>query len=295
MTVIATPNNPSSQRSVRHNPDREPTIWQAHELYRGGHPEWVGEQVPNAGDMVDLNSGRYLDITSIDFTTFDWVAEEKEGDVFRAMHDYKSRLAGVNPTWTEDMSAGGTNVTMQHVQTKTRDADAGLAARAKAAARKAAARTARMIRWSITAAISLTIIAAAVIATYGYKTMEIGRDSFERTCTAKLSNGTEVTGRRGYVQKYREVFGFKIANTREAYEKTTLDVRGAALTVVGQYTKTKPVNPEDNSVPAPEERWWGAQMEAGDKERLVLKGADNYTFVMGKGVAVVKYEEFCKG
>jgi hypothetical protein len=36
-------------------------------------------------------------------------------------------------------------------------------------------------------------------------------------------------------------------------------------------------------------------MEAGDKERLVLKGADNYTFVMGKGVAVVKYEEFCKG
>jgi len=284
MTVIATPNNPTGSRSFRHEPDREPKIWQAHELYRGGHPEWVGEYVPNAGDMVDLNNGRYLDISSIDFTTFDWVAEEKEGDVFKAMHDYKWRLAG-----------GSTESSMVHVQTKTRDADAGLAARAKAAARKAAARTARMIRWSITAAISLTIIAAAVIATYGYKTMEIGRDSFERTCTAKLSNGTEVTGRRGYVQKYREVFGFKIANTREAYEKTTLDVRGAALTVVGQYTKTKPVNPEDNSVPAPEERWWGAQMEAGDKERLVLKGADNYTFVMGKGVAVVKYEEFCKG
>jgi len=288
MTVIATPNNPASNKSVRVNVDRSPQVWARNEVYRGGHPEWTGENVPNAGDMIDMGGFKYLSVTSVDLTTGDWVAEEKEGNVGLAMDDYLCRLAGTS----QDEPAPST---MVHVQTKTRDADAGLGARAKLTARRAARKTAQIFRWSITAAISLIIISAAVIATYGYKTMVVDNDAFERNCSVKLSNGTEVTGKRGYVQKYREVFGFKIANTREAYEKTTLDVRGAALTVVGQYTKAKPVNPEDSTVPAPEERWWAAQMEAGDKERLVLRGADNYTFVMGKGVAVIKYEEFCKG
>lgn len=298
MTVVATPNKPVSEKSVKVDIDRGKQVFSAADLYKHGDNRFTGDVLPNAGDRVFVpwfEDGYHMLVTSVDYKTLNWVHEQVDGDAWSAWsadleRDQQNRAGGIR---MDELTMGAG---LDHIQVEEKPADdKGLTAKAKLAARMAARKTARLIRWSIAAAISLTIICAALVVTYGYKTMEVGRDPFIRNCSVKLSSGVEVTGKREYVQKYHKIFGFKLIDTRQGYEKTTLDIRGVAMTVVGQYTKAKPVNPEDGSEPTAEERWWAAQMEAGDKERLVLRGADNYTFVAGKGVAVVKYEEFCKG
>lgn len=301
MTVVATQNNPVSEKQVRVDIDRGKQVFSAADLYKHGDARFKGDVLPNAGDRVFVEwfeEGHHMLVTSVNYKTLDWIFDKVRGDAWTLWtadleRDKQNQQSIVEePTLEHD---GNGNLVLTQVQTKSRGEDKGLSAKAKLAARVAARKTARMVRWCIAASISLTIICASLVVAYGYKTMEVGRDPFVRTCSVKLSNGTEVTGKREYVQKYHKIFGFKLIDTRQGYEKTTLDIRGVAMTVVGQYTKAKPVNPEDGSEPTAEERWWAAQMEAGDKERLVLRGADNYTFVAGKGAAVVKYEEFCKG
>lgn len=249
------------------------------EVVRGGH-------LPNVGDHIlgvdDHNNVTKEEVTEVDFTTYQWKTK-------RIYDNQAPRPEQNSGSYTHLSAHVGQGFNVNELP------EPGLRAKAKLAARRAARRTAKVIRWVIGSGLVLAFICAAIIVAYGYKTMETGRDSFERTCSVKLSNGLEVTAKRGYLQKYSLVLGYKFSNTRDAYEKTTLDVRNNALTVVGQYTKAKPVNPEDGSVPAPEERWWGLNIDAGDKGQMVLKGADNYTFVSGKGIAVIKYEDFCKG
>lgn len=247
------------------------------EVVRGGHLPNVGDHILGVDDKGNVTKE---EVMSVDLTTYQWTTKR--------IYDNQAPRPVDEPVLLTTAHIGK-EFDMQNLP------EPGLRAKAKLAARRAARRTAKLIRWVIGSGLILVAICAAVIVTYGYKTMETGRDSFDRVCTVKLSNGTEVTGKRAYLQKYSLVLGYKFSNTRDAYEKTTLDVRNAAMTVVGQYTKAKPVNPEDGSVPAPEERWWGLNIDAGDKGQMVLKGADNYTFVSGKGIAVIKYEDFCKG
>lgn len=254
------------------------------ELIRTGHR-------PNVGDVIVGTDGKgnliKEEVVIVDFTTQRWKTKRL---AWESDQPADMPLDGM-PYQTIDLITPGIGTEAYMSDTP----EPGLRAKARLAARRAARRTAKIIRWVVGSGLVLAMVCAIIIVTYGYKTMETGRDSFDRTCSVRLSNGMEVTGKRSYLQKFQQVFGFKFSNTRDAYEKTTLDVRSNALTVIGQYTKARPINPEDGSTPAPEERWWGMQMESGDKEKLVLKGADNYTFVMGKGIAVVKYDEFCKG
>jgi hypothetical protein len=172
--------------------------------------------------------------------------------------------------------------------------DPAILAKAKLAARVATRATLKAIRWTIASIISLVIIVVVLTVTYGYKHMKTDNFTYERSCSMALDKDLVITGKRSYTYKYQEVFGYRFTDTSTSFEKTTLDVRNIEMTVVGQYTKPKPIDPTTGVAPPGEERWWAIQTGIGDKDARVLKGADNYTFVVGKRVGVVTYDSFCR-
>lgn len=263
----------------------------------------TGEYLPNPGDLVTTDyPDIYWEVTGVDANTGKWVHEVREGDVHRHMANYQEQLfRNANPPvegksgggdlmWTEDMSHGLNNPTP----------DKGAKARAKLIARNALRRTRKIIRWTIAASISLIIILAALVVTYAYKTATKGRINYEIGCSYKFRDGYEITGKRTFSEPYTELMGWRNVNTKEVTERTVIDIKGDAISILGQYTKLKPIDPETNEAPPAEERWWGINVGLAEKGVQILKGADNYTFVVDttkgpKKLGVVKYEDFCRG
>lgn len=280
----------SKNRSVKIDVTRKPTVLQQAEVYQHDSNAFTGSTFPNPGDFIVLvdSVDEYLEVTATEPSKLHWICETRAGNPYKAMGDFVNRM---DPAY--EPVADGSQV--QTTVLADVPVDKGILAKAKLGARRAARRTAKIFRWTVTLSISLLIIAAAIIATYAYKTMETGRFTDERSCSVKLGGDLELTGKRSYTYRYNQILGYRFIDTRKIFEKTTLDLRNQTMTVVGQYTRAKPVDQTTGEVPAVEERWWGINIDGGDRGQQILKGADNYTFVVGKKIGVIKYEEFCKG
>ena len=274
------------------NLDREFTQWGVGQLPTFVDGECVvGGQMPNKGDhIVGLdaagNVSKY-EVTDTNLTDFSWETKRIYDEVALRPEETGSEK---NTGLYQHLSAHvGHEIDMNALR------EPGAMAKAKLAARRAARRTMRFVRMTIVVCLTLAVIAAGIIAWYGYTTMKTDRFSVYQNCSVKVGD-LELTGKRTFSYKFTEVFGQRFIDSKQTLQSTTLDLKNVGLTVVGQYVKPKPVNPDTGEVPAPEERWWAVSADAGDRGTQILKGADNYTFVAGpKRVAVIKYEEFCKG
>lgn len=286
----------SKNRSVKIDATRAPTVLQQAEVYQHDSNAFTGLTFPNPGDFIVLmdSMDEYLGVTATDPGQLKWVCETRTGNPYKAMGDFVNRMDPAYEPVAEGTHRRSTAISDIPLDLGNQT-DKGLLAKAKLGARRAARRTAKIFRWTVTLSISLLIIAAAIIVTYAYKTMETGRFTDERSCSVKLGGDLELTGKRSYTYRYNQILGYRFIDTRKIFEKTTLDLRNQTMTVVGQYTRAKPVDQTTGEVPAVEERWWGINIDGGDRGQQILKGADNYTFVVGKKIGVIKYEEFCKG
>jgi len=292
MTVVATQNNPTSEKSVKVDIDRGKQVFSAADLYKQGDNRFTGDVLPNAGDRVFVpwfEDGYHMLVTSVDYKTLNWVHEQVNGDAWSAWsadleRDQQNKAGGIH---MDELTMGAGLVHVQ-VEEKPED-DKGLAAKAKLAARTAARKTAQLIRWSIWVAISLTIICAALVVSYGYKTMVTGHLSDERPCAIDFGGDMVVGGKRTFNYPFKEIYGFRMVDTSKISERTVVDVRGDAMTIVGLKGKQL-LQSED----------WSINVGAGERGIQILKDADVYTFVVntGKGqprVRTITHDAMCKG
>lgn len=294
MTVIATPNNPVSEKFVRVDVARPKSAFTSAEVHKNGDNRFTGQIFPNAGDRIQphwFEPGRHILVTATNPKDLSWIYETVEGAACDAIEmDIERDRLNLQPSLPErihtgDMSMG---MSMEQAQTKS-ETDKGMAAKAKLAARMAARKTARMVRWCIAVAISLTIIAAALVATYGYKTMVTGHLTDERPCIIDFSEDFQVSGKRTFSYPFKEIFGVRIIDTKVISEQTVVDIRGDAMTIVGLNGKVL-----DKATS------WSIPVGMGERGIQILKPADVYTFVVntGKGspkVRTITHDAMCKG
>lgn len=290
MTVVATQNNPTSEKQVRVNITRPKSVFKSSEVYKQGDNRFTGNILPNAGDRIQpdwFGPGLHILVTAVDPKTLDWVYEQVLETAWAAHNqDIERDLQNQNLPIDEPATA---TIALEHIQTKHRETDKGVAAKAKLAARSAARKTARMFRWCIALAISLMIIAAALVASYGYKTMVTGHLTDERPCVIDFSEDFQVTGKRTFSYPFKEIFGQRLIDTRAISEKTVVDIRGDSMTIIGLNGKVL-----DQATS------WSIPVGVGERGIQILKSADVYTFVVntGKGspkVRTITHDAMCKG
>jgi hypothetical protein len=278
------------------NADRGFTQWGVGQLPTVVDGECVvGGQFPNKGDhIVGLDASGAVskhEVTDTNLEDFSWETTR--------IYDEIARRPSGSPTddpWPQGDARYAILASLAGQETDLNDLhEPGAWAKAKLATRRATRRTMRLVRLTVIGFLALVVIAAGIVVWYGYSTMKTDRFSAYQNCSVKVGD-LEMTGRRTFSYKYTELFGQRFIDNKQTLQSTTLDLKNVAITVVGQYVKTKAINPETGEAPAAEERWWAISADAGERGAPILKGADNYTFVAGpKRVAVIKYEEFCKG
>lgn len=93
-----------------------------------------------------------------------------------------------------------------------------------------------------------------------------------------LENKVELTGIREYSYKQKEFFGIQYRQGSEVLEKTSLDVRGTAMSIVGLQ----------------EGSWKSVYVGEGERGIQLLMPAELYVVTVGKKAAVFNYADFCK-
>lgn len=104
-----------------------------------------------------------------------------------------------------------------------------------------------------------------------------GRYSVVAECKVPFGTG-ELTGKREYSYAYKSLFGYHLVDEATKLEKTTLDITGNKLTILGQHG----------------DKWWRQNIETGERGVAILKPAEMYWFVSDKNTALVPASGFCK-
>lgn len=146
---------------------------------------------------------------------------------------------------------------------------------------KKVARTALIRTWMVFSLI-LTIAVAALAGAgyYFWQHRVVTPVTYERACRWQINDKLEVTGRRTYTFQQNELFGIRWNDAKGVLEKTSVDVIGKQMLVVGLTA---------------DDKWWGYPISTGERGIQNLKPADSYVFVIeGDKVGAVKYNEFCK-
>lgn len=106
--------------------------------------------------------------------------------------------------------------------------------------------------------------------------MITGRYTVVAECKVPFGD-SELTGKRTYSYAYKSLFGYHLVDESTRLERTTLDINGNKLTILGQNG----------------EKWWRQNISLGEKGIAILKHADTYWFVSDKNTALVPYSGFC--
>jgi hypothetical protein len=183
--------------------------------------------------------------------------DNKEGDVIMTIHEQV----------TEKVSEERLRPTI----------DAGALAADKMRKRTAAQTAATYFRRTVYFFLTVLLMVIGLIVWYGYENKVTGRFIDDRSCEFSIGN-REMTGIRTYSYPYTEIFGFRFIDTSTIEEKTTINIRGDAMTVVGHSSTG----------------WWAINIGTGEIGKQVIKNAESYTFVMGKAVNVIPYRQLCK-
>jgi len=103
--------------------------------------------------------------------------------------------------------------------------------------------------------------------------------SYYRNCSyTNEQSGIEITGKREYFYRDKNIFGFHLREISDLEDKTTIDVRGEPMTVVGMS----------------EGKWWSKYSDMGERGALPVKAADVYVISTKKVGFPIPYAEFCK-
>lgn len=295
--------NVRKELSMKIDVDAGPRKWRREDLYhKTNNPDGY---VPNPGDVLlgEFNArGEEETLTSVNYKTGEWatlsetVAQLEESRRQADIYGSREALNHVDPATLPPDS----------FPPEEHKPDAGTLAREKVERRSLAAKAGGVIRWTVMWCLFLAFVAIALIAWYGKYTMVTGRLTDERMCSAKLSEEDAVTGRRTFNYSYREVFGLRIIDTKTITERTEVDIRGQAMTIVGLVGEEpiEDVAMSNNTIEGKvQERgakhptgalWWAVDIQMGEKGIQYLKHADTYTFVVDNKVAVVEYASFCR-
>lgn len=157
--------------------------------------------------------------------------------------------------------------------------DAGEAARAKVMTRGQKVKRA-VVRTYILIITCAVLLAAGAVGYVYYEFTKPGKRMVDfRTCQfVDEKMGIEITGKREYSYLERSLFGVNFRLDKDIEEKTTIDIKGDAITVVG-------IN-KDGS-------WWNKFADMGERGIMILNHADQYVFATKKKAPVVGYEQFC--
>lgn len=158
--------------------------------------------------------------------------------------------------------------------------DAGAACRDKLTMRQKAVARARMIWRFIKITFVLTLLAMS--GTLAYKVQDLPREYKvdNRPCHfVDEAKGIELTGNRAYSYYQRELFGIQFRSADEVKAKTTFEVNGTEMTVIGTGPGT----------------WWSKYIGMGSVgKHEPLPDAETYTFVIGKKAVAVDSKAFCR-
>lgn len=125
--------------------------------------------------------------------------------------------------------------------------------------------------------LALAIVIIASAGYYAYSTKTVGHFTDSRPCSWKVGE-VVVTGTRTYTYPYTQIFNFRSINTDLIEERTSLNVDGNGITIIGLNNDT----------------WWSTSVKEGERGAQILKPSTSYVFQIGKNIGVAKYGEFCK-
>ena len=139
--------------------------------------------------------------------------------------------------------------------------------------------------WFLVVLLGILLVASTVLTVKTVKAQwdDVKPEMVYKQCKVEFQNGPAMTGTREFVYQYRTVLGFKVHVKDSVMEKTYVNVNGEPLTIIG--------------VNRGAENWFAVHMGPGEKNLLLLKEADTYSFVLHDKkdmAAVVRYEDFCK-
>ena len=159
------------------------------------------------------------------------------------------------------------------------DMDAGVRARSAMAGRAAAAAKAakRILYRTIAFILIISVIVIGAGGYYVYATSTKGYVTDHRNCELEVG-GYTVTGERTFSYPYTDFWIYRNIDKTQVVEKTLIDVKGTAMTVVG-LTGEEPVV---------------TSISEGERGTALIKAADTYVFLINKKVAAKSYKSFCK-
>ncbi|MNO12964.1 hypothetical protein D3C76_25840 [compost metagenome] len=161
--------------------------------------------------------------------------------------------------------------------------DPGVVAREKLETRSQKIKKAAVRTYLILLTLLLATIGGLVYYVY-HQTFEVpGKRMVDyRPCSytdEKL--GLEITGKREYSYLERSLFGVHYRLEKDIDERTEIDIKGDAITVVG-------LNP------TADKKWWAKFADMGERGIMILDPADQYVFTLKKKAVVVNYDQFCR-
>lgn len=157
--------------------------------------------------------------------------------------------------------------------------DAGVRARSAMAIRASAAAKAakRILYKTIAIVLLLSLVSIGGGGYYIYATSTRGYVTDHRACELEVG-GYMITGERTYSYPYVDFLMWRSIDKTSITEKTLIDVRGSAMTIVG-------IAGEDVSI---------INVGEGEKGTQLLKPADTYVFTVNKKVAAKSHKTLCK-
>lgn len=161
----------------------------------------------------------------------------------------------------------------------TASQDAGVRARSAMAGRAAAAARAakRILYKTIAIILFISVVVIGAGGYYVYATSTKGYVTDHRSCELDVG-GYTVTGERTYSYPYTDFLMWRNIDKTTVTEKTLIDVKGTAMTIVGITGEESVVTP----------------VGEGERGTAVIKAADTYVFMINKKVAAKSYKSFCK-
>lgn len=158
--------------------------------------------------------------------------------------------------------------------------DAGIACREKLSLKQKAITRARAIWQFIKVLFVMSLLGMSGALAYKVNDLPRKYQVDNRPCHfVDEAKGIELTGNRAYSYYQRELFGIQFRTKDEVQAKTTLEVTGNEMMVLG----TGP------------DIWWAKHIPMGSVGKFEpLAEAETYTFVIGKKAVAVDSKAFCR-
>lgn len=171
------------------------------------------------------------------------------------------------------------NVTAEYLKNLTPQRDPGQEARVRLQNR---AKKIKVTMARIYMGFTLMVfIALAAVVYYGYdqyKTSAVRYVDYRPCQYVNEKHGVEITGRREFSYMQHSILGIQIRDSKAIDEKTQIDVRGDAMTIVGMNGK----------------EWWSVFVDMGERGIQMLNPAETYIVTTKGKAAVIDYAAFCR-